>query len=478
MSKYRYEEISSEIALNITEGRLKPGHKLPSVRYLKTQYKAGLNTIQKAYELLIIMGLVESIPKSGYYVAIPRACGYPAHISIPSQVRVRDELFRNNLKAVTANLDPMQRHRLTEFNVATPDDTFIPQKMILRNMQQVIREKGTQLLRYYPSNGSEPLKEHITKRAALNHGSFDAEGLIITDGALQAFYIALATVTSPGDAVAIESPCVFSMLQVLSSLKLKIVEIPVLEPNGFDLDFLEETLKTIPIKAIAVTPNFHNPTGLLMSDENKWRLLEIAKEKDIPIIENDVYGDLNFSDHRPGNISSMDDTGLVMTFSSYSKTLASGIRLGWLFSGRFFKVAEQIKFSLGSTVSPIYQETMLKILATTSYERHIQSFRMKLASQCYQTIALISTHFPEKTLISTPKGGYSIWLKMDKDIDMARFHTSCEEIGLRFTPGSTFSYSDAFEQYFRIVFALKYTQHRQDVLRQAGVMAGKSGILI
>ncbi|MCX2451213.1 PLP-dependent aminotransferase family protein [Pedobacter sp. PLR] len=472
MNKYRYEEISAEIALNITEGRLKPGHKLPSVRSLKQQYSAGLSTVQKAYELLIIMGLVECIPKSGYYVVLAKGWDNGSQISVPGQIRLRDELFRNNLQAISTSPDPNQRHRTSEFNVATPDDTFIPQKMILRNMQEVIREKGTKILRYYPPNGSEPLKEHITKRAALNHGNFDAEGLIITDGALQAFYIALASVTSPGDAVAIESPCVFSMLQVLRTLKLRIVEIPVLDPEGFDLNFLEETLKNIPIKAIALTPNFHNPTGFLMSDKNKLRLLQIATARDIPIIENDVYGDLNFHDHRPGNISSMDDSGLVMTFSSYSKTLASGIRLGWLFTGRYFKVAEQIKFALGSSVSPVYQETMLKILATTSYERHIRNFRMKLASQCYQTMELISTNFPDKTLISTPKGGYSIWLKLDKSIDMAKFHNHCQEIGVRFTPGHTFSFSNAFQQYFRIVFAVKYTRQSVDVLRQAGVLAG------
>lgn len=474
MNKYRYEEISAEIALNITEGRLKPGHKLPSVRRLKQQYHAGLSTINKAYELLIILGLVECVPKSGYYVALPKPTFITSQIQVPGQTRLRDELFRNNLLAITARLNPQHRQVLSEFNVAAPDDLFIPQKMILRNMQQVIKENGTKLLRYYPSNGSEPLKDEITKHAALNQGTFDAEGLIITDGALQAFYIALASVTSPGDAVAVESPCVYSMLQVMNTLKLKIVEIPVLEPEGFDLNFLEETLKTIPIKAIVLTPNFHNPTGFLLSDENKFRLLGIAKSRDLPIIENDVYGDLHFGDHRPGNISSMDDTGLVMTFSSFSKTLASGIRLGWLFTGKFFKEAEQIKFSLGSTVAPVYQETMLKILSTSSYERHIRSFRMKLASQCYQTMELISTHFPENTLISTPKGGYSIWLKMEGAVDMAKFHDHCEEIGVRFTPGYTFSYSKAFEQYFRIVFAVKYTPYRENVLKQAGLWAGNS----
>lgn len=474
MYKYRYEEISAEIATNITEGKLKSGHKLPSVRSLKQQYNAGLSTIEKAYELLVIKGFVTSIPKSGYYVTLPEEWPGESKIRLPGLNRVRDELFKNNILAVTSSADAHRRHSLSEFNVATPDDLLIPQKMILRNMQQVIREKGTQLLRYYPSNGAEPLKEQITKHAALHNGTADISGLIITDGAIQAFYIALAAVTNPGDAVAIESPCVFSMLQVLRVLKLKAVEIPVTEPHGFDLDFLRETLKVIPIKAIVLTPNFHNPTGCLMSDADKRQLLQIAKATAIPILENDVYGDLNFSDHRPGNIGAMDDSGLVMTFSSFSKTLASGIRLGWLFAGKFFKEAEQIKFALGSTVSPIYQETMLNILSTASYDRHLRTFRAKLASQCYQTIELIATHFPEKTLISTPKGGYSIWLKMERAIDMTKFHQHCDAIGVRFTPGYTFSNSNAFEQYFRIIFAVKFTEHRKEALKQAGLMAAKS----
>lgn len=472
MYKYRYEEISAEIARNITEGKLKPGHKLPSVRALKQQYNAGLSTVEKAYELLIIKGLVLSVPKSGYYVTLPGAWQSETKTPVPGSSRLRDELFKNNMLAITSSGDSLQRHRLSEFNVASPDDLFIPQKMILRNMQQVIREKGTQLLRYYPSNGSEPLKEQIVRHAALHNGTADLPGLIITDGAIQAFYIALASVTSPGDAVAIESPCVFSMLQVLRVLRLKAVEIPVIEPDGFDLDFLGESLKKIPIKAIVLTPNFHNPTGFLMSDTRKQQLLHMAKTAGIPILENDVYGDLNFSDHRPGNIGAMDDSGLVMTFSSFSKTLASGIRLGWLFAGRFFKEAEQVKFALGSTVSPLYQETMLNILSTSSYERHLRTFRAKLASQCYQTMELISTHFPEKTLISSPKGGYSIWMKVEEAIDMGKFYQHCEEIGLRFTPGYTFSNSNAFEQYFRIIFALKFTQQREEALKQTGLMAG------
>lgn len=469
MQKYRYEEIAEEMETNILAGRLKPGHKLPSVRMLKLKYNIGLSTVQRAYDDLIIKGLVESIPKSGYYVAGKKE---KQQVSKgPKKILIRDAVFENNLSVITTNPDLQKKHSLSEFNVAAPGDLFIPQKLILRTMQQVIREKGIGLLKYYPSNGSEFLKDQLASRATGYHSRFNAAELIITDGAVQAFYIALASVTNPGDVVAIESPCIFSMLEVLKNLRLKVIEIPVHPGSGFDVAFLKRATEHVLLKAIALTPNFHNPTGAVLSEADKQELLTIAQSKGIPIIENDVFGDLHFSGSRPSNIQSLDNSGLVMTFSSFSKTLAPGIRLGWLSPGRFFKQAEQLKFSLGSTVSPIYQETIAKLLSTSSYDRHVRKFRMQLAAQSYQTIHLISEHFPVSTRISQPKGGYSIWLKMEKKLDMKLFYKHCEQIGVRFTPGSAFSFSSVFEQHFRIIFASKYTGQREEVLKLAGKTA-------
>lgn len=466
MHRYKYEEIAAGIEANIVEGRFKPGHKLPSIRQLKNQYNIGLSTVQDAYEYLIIKGLVESVPKSGYYVALKPEKIYTA-ISSP-KILIRDSVFENNLSVITSNTDRQKRHSISEFNVAAPGDLLIPQKLILRTMQQVIREQGTSLLRYYPSNGSELLREHITKRAALYHTAFNAAELIVTDGALQALYIALASVAAPGDVIAIESPCVFSVLEVLRTLKLKVIEIPVHPVSGFDVDLLERAAEKTPVKAVVLTPNFHNPTGAILSEEYKRKLLTLAQAREIVIIENDVYGDLNFSGNRPGNISAMDDSGLVMTFSSYAKTLAAGIRLGWLAPGKFFKQAEQIKFSLGSTVAPVYQETMARLLSASSYDRHIRKFRMQLASQSYHTINLLSAAFPENTQISQPKGGYSLWVKLDQRFHMKHFYNQCNQIGVRFTPGAAFSFSRDFDHHFRVVFADKYTAQRENALKEAG----------
>lgn len=468
MKTYKFEAFTAYIEKNIRDGIYKPGHKLPSVRTLKEQYQTSISTIQNGYEYLMTTGLVESVAKSGYYVRNWQN-DHEATIKVKSRPVVRDAIFEHHLGHITTLKG---ERKFSEFNVTAPGDLLIPQKLLLRTMQQVIREQGAGLLRYYPSNGSTGLKENIVKRAAMHQTALNPESLVITDGALQALYIALATVCNPGDVVAVESPCVFSALEVIRMLNLKVIEIPVDPIAGFDVDFLHKACLKNTVKAIVVTPNFHNPTGLLLSDAQKQALLSVAQQYSIALIENDIYGDLYFHNHRPRTIKSFDDSGLVLTYTSYAKTLAPGIRLGWLSAGKFMQRAEQIKFSLGSTVSPIYQETVNCLLSAGSYDRHLRAFRMQLAKNAYFTLNLLSAHFPQKTSISTPAGGYNIWVGMPKETDMTKFYEQCENIGVRFTPGLTFSFTNTFSNHFRVVFADKFSPKRIEAIRQAGSLPG------
>lgn len=463
MKVYKFEEFTTDIERSIREGFYKPGHKLPSVRDLKKQYNTSISTIQNGYEHLIILGLVTSIPKSGYYVAAP--VNQRRDNLTQENPIVRDAIFERNIELITSGHG---NKKLVEFNVATPGDLIISQKLLLRTMQHVIREKGVGLLKYYPTNGLDELKSNIIKHAAGYQTRINPWELLITDGALQALYIALSAVCGPEDVVAVESPCVFSVLEVIRVLKLKVVEIPVALTNGFDVDFLKKACGQNKIKAIVITPNFHNPTGILLDDDAKKELVKISQQHHIAIIENDIYGDLNFGGKRPSTIRSYDESGLVMTYSSYAKTLAPGIRLGWLAAGKFLRAAEQIKFSMGSTVSPVYQETVNRLLATNSYDRHLRAFRMLLAKNAFSTINLLSQHFPKDTSIVPPAGGYNIWVKMPDYIDMNNFYNECERIGVKFTPGYTFSFTEMFSSNFRIVFADKYSALKIRALELVG----------
>ncbi|HWV68734.1 PLP-dependent aminotransferase family protein [Chitinophaga sp.] len=462
MKQYKYEEIAANIESKITGGQYLPGHRLPSVRTLKQQYRTSLSTIQSAYDELLLKGLVESAPRSGYYVsARPAAAGKVATTPI-----VRDPVFRSNLAVITSQ--NLQRSAISEFNVAAPGDLLLPQQLLLKTMQQVIREKGAALLKYYPANGSATLRESITKRAAHHNTRFQADELLITDGALQAVYIALAAVCEPGDVIAIESPCIFSVLEVIRVLRLRVVEIPVRPFTGFDVDALKEACAIHAFKAIVITPNFHNPTGVLLTDEQKQQLLRVAQTNNIPLIENDIYGELPFNGERPSTIRTFDNSGLVMTCSSFSKSLAPGIRLGWLSAGRFYRQAEQVRFAIGSSVSPVYQETMNKILEGSAYEKHLRIFRKQLAAQCTQSIKLIRECFPAGTEASRPEGGYHLWVRLPETLAMSSFYRFCEKAGVRFTPGSAFSFTDAYDHCFRLVYADKYTPAKVAAIRKAG----------
>lgn len=464
MHPYKYEIFTLVIEEQINKRILQSGDRLPSVREIKKRYHLSTSSVQSGYEHLAIKGLVESRPRSGYFVAHFRGENIPERNTSLLPV-AKDPAFTKNVMLTSARNKPSES---SSFNTTAPGDLLVAQKLILRTMQEVIREKGASLLRYYPANGLQELKKEIAKYMGAHGCSFNPEELIITDGALQALTIALGAVAHAGDVIAVESPCVFSVLETISSLGLKVIEIPVHYRNGFDTEYFKKVCIDNSIKAVVLTPNFHNPTGILMTDEAKKELLNIARVHQVPIIENDIYGDLYFGDKRPSCIKSFDTTGLVMTFSSYSKTLAPGIRLGWLHAGKFYSRSERLRFGLGRSVSPIYQELMLKLLQRNTYERHLRSFRKKLNDQAFRLLDALRKFFPEGSYFHRPQGGYSIWGQLPKETDMKAFYEYCETYKILFTPGATFSLDDEYSHHFRIVFAERINLESFALLESAG----------
>ncbi|MEJ5055635.1 aminotransferase-like domain-containing protein [Sphingobacterium sp. MYb382] len=463
MVDYKYKIFTDSLEKNIREGVLKPGYKLPSVRVLKEQYQTSISTIQKGYEYLMLIGLVESVPKSGYFVAHQQQ--EPIEAPLKAYPVVRDAVFKQHLGLMSAQ---EEERNVSAFNVATPGDVFMPQQLILRTMQQVIREEGASLLRYYPASGSPVLKGRIITRATRHQTYIHEEALLLTDGALQALYIALAAVCEVGDVIAVESPCVFSVLEVIRMLRLKVVEVPIDLRTGFDIDFFKQACDKNNIKALVVTPNFNNPTGLSLSNEQKIALIALVHRYNVALIENDMYSDLYFQGERPSLIKRYDDSGLVLSYGSYAKTLAPGIRLGWLSAGKFMARAEQIKFALGSSVSPIYQETVSRILAGTAYDRHLRSFRLQLAKNAHFAMHLIADNFPTETTFVRPQGGYHLWVRMPDTTDMSAFYALCDQIGVKFTPGSIFSFSGAYDRFFRMIFADRFSKEKIEAIRLLG----------
>lgn len=465
MKTYKYETFTAVIEEQIRNGILQSGDKLPSIREIKARYNLSISSVQNGFEYLMIKGLIESSPRSGYFVSENRDENIPEDRTKISAV-ARDEVFMKNILLTSKRIS-----EASSFNTTVPGDLLIPQKLILRTMQEVIREKGAALLRYYPSNGLEALRKQIARQMGIYGCRFNPDELIITDGALQALTIALSSIAKAGDVVAVDSPCVFSVLEVMANLDLKVIEIPVHYRSGFDAEYFRKVCEENEIRALIVTPNFHNPTGIMMSDDTKKELLEIAENHQVCIIENDMYSDLYFEEKRPSAIKKFDKKGLVMTYSSFSKTLAPGIRLGWLYAGKFYSKAERTKFALGRSVSPLYQELILKLLQENSYERHLRQFRKKLNQQAIQLLEVLRKSFPEGSYFHRPQGGYSIWAQMPENMSMKKFYKYCEAKKVLFTPGGTFSLTDNYDHHFRVVFAERITPESLQLLEEMGKKA-------
>lgn len=457
VKKYKYEIFTAKLEEAIQRGQLQAGDVLPSVRAIKAAYQLSTSSVQSGYDYLVFKGLVTSIPRSGYVVAT--ALEGRNQIQTPDLPTIpRDAIFTQKMTQTSSRLEHSEQSSL---HMATPATTFIPHALVLKTMQKVIRDKSTALLHYYPNTGSEELQSLIVKRAALHGAQVQSDELIVTDGALQALYIGLAAVTSPQDIIAVESPCVFSVLEVIANLRLRALEIPVRPKEGLDVAYLKKMCLQHPVKALVLTPNFHNPTGILLRDEKKEELYQLAVQHQMAILENDIYGDLYFQGERPINIKNFDTRGLVLTFSSYSKTVAPGLRLGWLAAGKYFAQAERLKFTLGRSVSPINQEVMIKLLQHPSYDKHLRIFRKNLERQAVQLVrqfnAAFPSPYPQALTTQAPEGGYSIWGQLPATTDKDAFYAHCKALGISLTPGETFSFTTAYESNFRAVYAQRIT---------------------
>ena len=167
--------------------------------------------------------------------------------------------------------------------------------------------------------------------------------IVITTGALEALTLSLQALTRPGDIVAIERPAFHAALEAVQRLHLKAVEIPVDPRTGLDLDALEKALDTHPVRACWFMTSFHNPTGATLTDERKRALIDLLAARNVPLIEDDVYGELHFgtSPTRPAKL--YDDSGLVLHCGSFSKCLAPGFRIGWVAAGRYVRQIRQAR---------------------------------------------------------------------------------------------------------------------------------------
>jgi len=231
---------------------------------------------------------------------------------------------------------------------------------------------------------------------------------------------------------------------------LKALEIPATLKEGISIEALRYAIEHNRISACLVIPNFGNPLGNLMPDERKKELVELLAEHDIPLIEDDIYGDLIFGNERPLAAKSFDRKGLVIYCSSFSKTIAPGYRVGWSIGGRFQKEMERLKMMINLATASPTQLALAEFLATGGYDHHLRTIRRLYARNISQMTDLVARHFPPGTRMTRPRGGFILWVEMPERIDSMQLYHKALQQGISITPGPLFSLSGKFGNYIRL----------------------------
>ncbi|HEY6167933.1 MAG TPA: PLP-dependent aminotransferase family protein, partial [Verrucomicrobiae bacterium] len=367
-----YRQVALRLAELIEHGTLRAGERVPSMRRLSTQEKISIATVTQAYRLLESQGWLEARPQSGYYVR-PRPFVAPPE---PELTRPAARATRVSVgELVMQIVQAMGNTELVRLGAACPDPSLMPSRELSRIMAAIGRRSPDLGNSYDVPPGVLALRKQIARRTLEAGCTLAPDDIVTTCGAMEALNLCLRAVAQPGDTIAIESPAYFGFLQIIESLGMKACEVPTFPREGVCLVDLEKRLDCCDITACMFSTNFSNPLGSLMPDEKKKALVELLAARDIPLIEDDLYGDLAFAPQRPKAAKAFDKKGLVLLCSSFSKTIAPGYRVGWAAPGRYQAKVEHLKFVNTNSNAMLPQLAVAEFLALGGYDRHLRRVR-------------------------------------------------------------------------------------------------------
>ena len=463
-----YVKIANSLEHQINNDVLKVGDKLPSIRMICRQHGVSMSTAQFAYYELEAKSLIEPRPQSGFYVSN----SFRKKLAMPEASRPENKPAAKTVTDIIENsFNPSGEKNFTVFSRGVPATQLLPVVKLNKAMFQAVRSLPGGGTTYEPLQGNEKLRTQIAKWSFSWKGNLSEKDIVTTAGCMSAVSYCLMALTKRGDTIAVESPCFYGILQLAQSLGLKILELPTSPQTGVEMESLKKIVQETKLAACILVSNFNNPFGSLMPEEHKKEAVKLLGKYNIPLIEDDIYGDLYFGEKRPACCKSYDETGMVLLCSSYSKTLAPAYRVGWLAAGKFMNEVMKIKLFHTLSSTAITHEALGSFLETGRYEAHLRKLRKTLYTNYLQYVRVIGEYFPFGTKISRPQGGLSLWVELPKTIDTIELYNSAISKKITFSPGSMFTLQNQFSNCMRLTFGLEWNEKTENSLKLLGRLA-------
>ncbi len=465
-ANFRYVALADDIQNSILKGVFLPGEKLPSLRKLHIQLGLSVSTIHQAYIELEKRGRIEAREKSGFYVKNLNS----SPLKQPPTQKITQRPMRVTVNTLAqAIITDLQSDDILKLGAAIPSTELLPLKPLSRIAKSIRTDELHTLLSHYDHyEGNKDLREAIAKRMVEIGCSVEYEDIITTNGCLDAISLCLRSVAGPGDTILVESPVFHGFLQLIEDLNMYVIEIPGCPEQGMDPQAFENALATNPVKACLLNSNFQNPLGSVMSAQNKAAVLDIATTYKVPVIEDDIYGDLFFTHPRPSTFKSMDQTGNVLYCASFSKAMAPGLRIGWTIPGNYKEILTRLKLNTLLSTAGINQVIAARFLASGAFDRHLRQLRNRLKNQVSAMAIAVSTYFPPDTRITFPKGGMCLWIALNPKIDSLQVYQQAYQEKISILPGAICSTSGRYHNCLRLNCGVKWDRSVEKGIQTLG----------
>lgn len=440
-----YRQLAEWLRGEIESGRLRAGDRLPPTRDLSSRLKLNRATVAAAYEVLEERGLISGHVGRGSFVA-----GVPE--SLPS-AGSRAWSWENVLPPDSAAPAPDPAGVEFRFDSSRPAAELFPTSEFRAACEEALRHHARQILELGSPLGYAPLRRYLIEEAKRQALLGPEDDLIVTSGCQQAFDLLERVLVGPGDTVMIEDPIYPGLRNVFREGRGRVSGVPV-GNEGIDLDALERAIGRLRPRLLVVTPNFQNPTGATMPENARRRLLALAEASRLPVIENDIYGDLRYRGVSVPSLKEMDRSGLVIRIKSLSKLAFPGLRVGWILahSALIRRLADRKQLAdLHS--DQLAQAVLLRFMESGRMEGHRRRVIRAGSARLDAVLEACRESLPPGSSCTQPDGGVNLWVTLPRAIDTAAMLDRAAARGVAYLPGSVFAVDRDARHALRLSFA-------------------------
>lgn len=447
--------VMATIRSRIAARSLTPGAKLPSVRGLAASLKVSTSTVVDAYERLVAEGAILSRPGSGFYVASQAAPFSPADVG-PKLDRAVDPFWvsRQSLEAGEETLKP---------GCGWLPPSWLPEESIRKALRGLSRSNGSVLTDYGSPLGLAGLRQLIARRLSEHAVEVSPDQIMLTDSGTQAIDLICRLLLEPGDTVLVDDPCYFNFHALLRAHRVKIVGVPY-GPAGPDVEAFASVLTEHRPKLYITNSGIHNPTGAILSPVAAHRVLKLAEQFDLTIVEDDIFADFELA--AAPRLAAFDGLDRVIQIGSFSKTLSASMRCGFIATRReWLEGLTDLKIATSFAGAAMNAELVRAVLSDGGYRKHIEALRGRLARAMADVTAGLRAIGIEPLL--QPQAGMFLWCRLPGNADAAEIARFALEKGVVLAPGNVFSLSQTAGSAMRFNISQMSDHRIFDVLADA-----------